>query len=95
MSTPVQRMNGTSGSDLVEYEVVSDPEQWPTYEIACLPSSLAFYLDAQLSGRSTSDVSSTPMHWVLQADTSLTAGPGDMQSGDLQNDWVVPYVPSS
>jgi beta-glucanase (GH16 family) len=95
VSAFMHRMNGTSGSDQVEYDVLSDPQQWHTYEIAWLPGSLSFYLDGHLIGRSTNDIPSTPMHWVLQTNTSPTVGPGGTQSGDLQIDWAVAYVPTS
>jgi hypothetical protein len=86
--------NGTSGRDQDAYDVYIDPRDWHTYEIDWLPSSVSFYLDGRLIGRSTTNVPDTPMHWVLQTNTSWRAWPGDAQAGHVQIDWAVAYVPN-
>jgi hypothetical protein len=86
--------NGTSGRDQDAYDVHIDPQQWHTYEIDWLPSSVSFYLDGQRIGTSTTNVPDTPMHWVLQTNTAQHIWPDDTEAGQVQMDWAVAYVPS-
>lgn len=86
--------NGSTGDDQDAFDVHVDPQEWHTYEIDWLPSSVSFYVDGQCIGRSTTNVPDTPMHWVLQTNTSWRASLGDTQTGHVQIDWAVAYVPS-
>jgi hypothetical protein len=87
--------NASSGGQQDAYDVYTDPSQWHVYEIDWLPSSLSFYLDGQLVGRSTANIPDTPMHWVLQTNTSSSLRAGDTEAGHVQIDWAVAYVPAS
>lgn len=40
-----------------------------------LPGSVKYYLDGSLVGNFATDVSSYPMHWVLQSESSFGARP--------------------
>jgi hypothetical protein len=65
---------------------------WHEATIEWLPSSLTFILDGKKVGTKTEGVPDTPMHWVLQVETSEEgpkAAPGD--SGHVQVDWVKAY----
>ena len=94
VSAFMHRQNGTSGGDQDAFDVYIDPQQWHTYEIDWLPSSVSFYVDGQRIGQSTTNIPDTPMHWVLQTNTSWRASPGDTQAGHVQMDWAVAYAPS-
>ena len=38
-------------------------------------------------GKATNRIPNTPMHWVIQTETALTA-PADTAAGHVQIDWV-------
>jgi hypothetical protein len=71
-------------------EVFTD---WHTATTEWTPDAVKFYLDDVLIGTSTTDVPSTPMHWVLQTETRLSGGPPDPgAAGHVQIDWAVAYA---
>jgi hypothetical protein len=94
VSAFIHWQNGTPGGAQHAYVASTDPQLWHTYEIDWLPSSVSFYLDGRPIGRSTTHVPDTPMHWVLQTNTSSHVLPGDTQAGHVQMDWAAAYVPS-
>lgn len=95
VSAFMHHQGGSTAGDQDAYEVATDPGQWHVYEIDWLPGSVSFFLDGQLVGRSTTDIPDTPMHWVLQTNTSSALVPGDTETGHLQVDWAVAYTPVS
>ena len=62
---------------------------WHTATTEWLPGSVAYYLDGRLVGSSTAQVSSYPMHWVLQSETAYGAKP--TTAGHIKIDWAVVY----
>ena len=69
--------------------------QWHTSTTEWLPNKINMYLDGVLIGTSTHYVPSTPMHWVLQVETSTDyTVPSDDTAGHVQIDWVVAYAPA-
>jgi hypothetical protein len=65
---------------------------WHTATTEWLPGSVTYYLDGDVIGTSTEQVSTYPMHWVLQSETSYGAKP--TTSGHIKIDWAVIYKPA-
>ena len=65
-------------------------QAWHTAQITWLPGSVTFALDGV--ARTTEDpaaIPTTPMHWILQVETSLTGpAPAPAVAGHVQADWV-------
>jgi len=95
----MHRQNGTSGGDQDAYSTNATYPSWHTAVTEWQPekNDLKFYLDGALVGHSTSRVPNTPMHWVIQTETSLSSGcvPADSTAGHVLIDWVAVYVPDS
>jgi hypothetical protein len=67
---------------------------WHEATIEWLPSKLTFILDGRTLGTKTVGVPDTPMHWVLQVETSEEGPAADSAvSGHVQVDWVKAYAP--
>ncbi len=97
ISAFMHRQNGRSVDDQDAYSTNATYSTWHTAVTEWLPESqsLKFYLDGQLIGHSTSRVPNTPMHWVLQTETSLSGCiPADSTSGHVLIDWVAVYTPA-
>lgn len=76
-------------------DVYTTSASYPTWHTATTewtPSAVTFYLDGKVIGKSTSRIPNTPMHWVLQTETS-TYGvvPSNSTAGNVQVDWVAAY----
>ncbi len=69
---------------------------WHTTVIEWSPSAVSYYLDGKLIGRSTEYIPDTPMHWVLQTETSTAPGviPSDSTEGHVLVAWVAVYAPT-
>jgi hypothetical protein len=68
---------------------------WHTAVVEWTAQSVTFYLDGKVLGRFTdaSVIPTTPMHWVLQTETSLTAAaPPASAAGNVQIDWVAAWA---
>lgn len=88
----VHHQNATSGSDQDWFKVTADVREWHTYTIEWSPGLVVFRLDGDEIGRTTERVPNTPMHWVLQTETSLkTATPADADV-NLTIDWVAAWA---
>ncbi len=61
------------------------------------PSAVNFILDGTLISQSTKYIPDTPMHWVLQTETSTTLGviPSGSTEGHVLIAWVAVYAPAS
>jgi hypothetical protein len=88
----VHRQGSTSGQTQDVYTTGATYTSWHTATVEWTPSAVTFYLDGQVIGQTTSNVPNTPMHWVLQTETS-TYGvvPTDTAAGNVQIDWVAVY----
>jgi len=86
--------NATSGGDQDYAKVPFDMSQWHTTVIEWSPNLVKFLLDGVEIGRSTTRVPNTAMHWVLQTETSITAGqkPAASAAGNIQIDWVAAWA---
>ena len=103
MDFPEAPLNGTIDAALHPQGSISGTSQdlyttgatftsWHTATTEWTPTAVTFYLDGQVVGRSTGPIPDTPMHWVLQTETS-TYGvvPSDATAGNVQIDWVAAY----
>jgi beta-glucanase (GH16 family) len=87
--------NGTSGSSQDAYSTSTTYASWHTATIEWLPTSVTFIMDGQVIGRSTSNIPNTPMHLVLQTETSLDGiPPADTVASNVRIAWVVAYAPT-
>lgn len=89
ISAFMHRQNGSSGGDQDAFSTGATYRDWHTAVIEWTPSSVTFILDGRVIGRSTNRIPNTPMHWVLQTETSLSATPpAPSVQGHVQIDWV-------
>ena len=66
-----------------------DMTEWHTYVTEWSPGLVSFLIDDEEVGVCTTRVPNTPMHWVLQTETSLTTTyPDPAVQGDVLIDWV-------
>jgi len=94
ISAFMHRQDGTSGGDQDAYSTSATYPPWHTAVIEWTAAQCRFILDGDIIGTSTSRIPSTPMHWVIQTETSLGGSePDDAAEGDVQIDWVAVYVP--
>ena len=89
ISAFMHRQGAAVGSDQDAFSTGARYGDWHTAVIEWSPAAVTFYLDGAVIGQSTSRIPSTPMHWVLQNETSLTSTPpADSAQGHVQIDWV-------
>jgi hypothetical protein len=87
------RRGATVGWDQDWFDVPTTYAGWHTYVIEWRPSSVSYFLDGKLIGRSTERLPNTFMHWVLQAETSLTQSVvPPWASSEIQVDWVAVWA---
>jgi beta-glucanase (GH16 family) len=68
---------------------------WHTAETDWTPTACTFKLDGTVLGNATDTINipSTPMHWNLQAETSVTGViPSNTTAGNIQIDWATAYT---
>jgi hypothetical protein len=56
------------------------------------PNLVVLRLDGVEVGRTTERIPNTPMHWVLQTETSLKMTPADSTRGNVQIDYVAAWA---
>jgi hypothetical protein len=62
---------------------------WHEATIEWSPGRVEFFLDGVSIGAETARVPATPMHWVLQSETEVTATPTpDTSTAGIEIDWV-------
>jgi hypothetical protein len=93
ISAFMHRQDGTSGSDQDAYDTSATYEAWHTAIIEWTSAECRFVLDGATIGTSTERIPSTPMHWVIQNETSLSTVPSDSAAGNVQIDWVAVWIP--
>lgn len=90
----MHRQNATALHDQVSVTSQQSFPSWHTATIEWTPTRLNFILDGLTILSTTDRIPDTPMHWVLQTETTSTP-PGNQVIGDVQIDWVAVYVPSN
>jgi Glycosyl hydrolases family 16 len=92
----MHRQGGSSGSDQDAYLSNATYAGWHTATIDWRATACTFILDDKVIGTSTSNIPATPMHWVLQTETSLDQpAPNSSAAGHVQIDWVTAYAPTN
>jgi hypothetical protein len=90
----VHHQNGTSGHDQYGVATSTTYTNWHRAGIIWEPGKVRFYLDGVKIGQTTERVPNTPMHWVLQTETSYDCEPADATQGNVLIDWVSVYKPA-
>jgi beta-glucanase (GH16 family) len=86
---------GTSGGSQDGYSSSITYTSWHTGVLEWTADHCSFTIDGNLLGSSTSNIPNTPMHWVLQTETTLDGyAPDDSAQGHVVVDWVAVYVPA-
>ena len=88
----MHHQNATTGSDQDWFKVAVDVRQWHTYTIEWSPGLVVFRVDGDEIGRTTKRVPNTPMHWVLQTETSLKTGTAADAKVNVMIDWVAAWA---
>ena len=96
MSAFVHPQNATTCcSNQLYYDDPSiDTSKWHDYTIEWTASAIRFYANSTLVGQDTytSTIPHTPMHWVLQSETSLKTGTPADAKVNLMIDWVAAWA---
>jgi hypothetical protein len=93
ISAFMHHQNATVNNDQDAYfSGVSVDGDWHTAIIEWTRDAVRFILDDRVLGESTSRIPNTPMHWVIQTETTLDGyEPDDAVAGHIQIDWVAVY----
>ena len=88
----VHHQGAKRGSDQASVSAAYDSDAWHTAVIEWSPALVVFTLDGVEIERITERVPDTPMHWVLQTETTLTSTlPPVDAAGDVKIDWVAAW----
>ncbi len=87
-------MGGTSLASQDLYRTNTTYSSWHTAVIEWTPTLCRFILDGRIIGTSVSLIPSTPMHWVLQAQTINGPAPSPTVAGHLKVAWIAVYRPT-
>jgi hypothetical protein len=88
----VHHQGAKGGSDQESASAPYDSTKWHTAVIEWSPDLVVFILDGDVIERVTERVPNTPMHWVLQTETTLTSTlPPVTAAGSVQIDWVAAW----
>lgn len=89
-----RRRFGLQRAGAAAYDASTTYTSWHTADLIWTAQSTEFLVDGTSIGTSTSAIPNTPMHWVLQTETSMNGVvPSDGAEGKVQIDWAVVYVP--
>lgn len=88
----VHHQGARRGSDQASVNAPYDSTTWHTTVIEWSPNLVVFTLDGVVIASVTERVPNTPMHWVLQTETTLTSTvPPVSAAGNVQIDWVAAW----
>lgn len=89
----VHHQNGTSGNDQTGFPTgVAYARGWHTAAINWVPGRVTLQLDGRTIGTTRTRIPNTPMHLVIQAETSTDGTvPSAAAAGNFQIDWLVVY----
>lgn len=88
----VHYQGASRGNDQESVSAPYDSTKWHTAVIEWSPDLVVFILDGEVIERVTERVPNTPMHWVLQTETTLTSTmPPATAAGNVQIDWVAAW----
>ncbi|MGB7538085.1 MAG: glycoside hydrolase family 16 protein [Anaerolineales bacterium] len=86
----MHRRDATAGNDAAGFSSgVRLSGEWHTAVIEWKKDSVVFILDGRVIGATMDRIPNTPMHWVLEATTTLDGyEPADETEGHIKIDWV-------
>jgi hypothetical protein len=88
----VHHQGARSGDDQESASAPYDSTKWHTTVIEWSPDLVVFILDGVEIERVTERIPNTPLHWVLQTETTLTSTkPPVTAAGNVQIDWVAAW----
>jgi hypothetical protein len=91
----VHHQGGTSPNDQTEFATQATYGPWHTATVTWLPSGVSFQLDGQVIGTALARIPNTPMHLIIQAETSIGGPvPTDAAAGNIQIAWLTIDTPS-
>lgn len=91
----MHHMGASSGTQQDAYPTNARYTSWHTASLDWRSTSCRFTLDGNVIGTSYNHLPSTPMHWVLQTETTLDGTiPSNATAGNVQIDWVAAYTPA-
>jgi hypothetical protein len=91
----MHRSGAQTGTDANRFSTGTGLRSWHTTSITWLRGSVTFQLDGHTIGQVRHRIPATPMHLVIQAETSTTGSPpGATTSGNVQFASVSIYTPS-
>ena len=94
ISAFAHHQDGTSDSDQAAFDTSAAYTSWHTATTEWTARALRFYLDGRLIGETTRRIPNSPMHWVLQTETSLDGcTPSRGTAGHVKIDWATVYRP--
>jgi hypothetical protein len=85
----MHRQDGATPGDQDAYRTAATYRDWHTATTEWTPDRVVFALDGHEVGRSTKRIPSTPMHWVLQTETTR---PLPTQPAKVYVDWVTMHA---
>jgi hypothetical protein len=91
----MHHQDATGPADQATFLASNEMSGWHTAATEWKPGSVTFTLDGTVIGHTTTRVPDTPMHWVLQTETTLNGQvPTATDHGHVLIDWVAVYAPS-
>ncbi len=85
----MHRQGGTSAGDQDAFETgIPFGTGWHTVVTEWTPGAVRYILDGQVIGTSTNRIPNTPMHYVIQNETSFSGEPTNAAVGGIEIDWV-------
>jgi beta-glucanase (GH16 family) len=88
----VHHQGSTSGSDQALFSTHVTYTGWHTATLTWLPSAVTFQLDGRTVGTTRIRIPNTPMHLVIQSETSIGGPPpANSAAGNIQIDWLAIY----
>ena len=93
----VHHQNATRGDDQDYFIKELDLREWHTYTFEWSPDLVVAYVDGVEIGRTSERIPRTPMHWVIQTETSPRFETLSSTRGKIMLDWVAvwSYDPSA
>lgn len=95
INAAVHYQGGLDGNDQDVYNsLIRYDTKWHIAIIEWMPTYIKFILDGVTIGNSTNKIPNTPMHFVIQTETSIDGTVPNNSTGNVQIDWIAIYSPS-
>jgi len=91
----VHHQGGTNGGDQIGFTTNEYFTPWHTATVTWLPTGVTFQLDGQVIGTAYTRIPNTPMHMIIQAETTIgDAPPTATEAANIQIAWLTIDTPS-